>query len=60
MRNIMNILGVTMRIIGMILTIPSFLLSLPGILFIFLGGVLEEESENENWLAKRMEKELKK
>ncbi len=56
----MNILGATMRIIGMILTIPSFLLSLPGILFIFLGGVLEEESENEDWLAKRMEKELKK
>lgn len=55
----MNILGATMRIIGMILTIPSFLLSLPGILFIFLGGVLEEESQND-WLAKRMEKELKK
>ena len=60
MRNIMNILVATMRIIGMILTIPSFLLSLPGMLFIFLGGVLEEESENEDWLAKRMEKELKK
>lgn len=60
MRNIMNILGATMRIIGMILTIPSFLLSLPGMLFIFLGGVLEEESENEDWLTKRMEKELKK
>jgi hypothetical protein len=59
MRNIMNILGATMRIIGMILTIPSFLLSLPGILFIFLGGVLEEESQND-WLANRMEKELKK
>ena len=59
MRKTMNILGAIFRIFGMILIIPSFLLSLPGIFFIFMGGVFEEESQNE-CLAKGIEKEHNK
>ena len=59
MRKMMNILGSIFSIFGMILIIPSFLLSLPGIFFIFMGGVFEEESQNE-CLDKGIEKEHNK
>lgn len=56
MKKAMKAIGAILRITGMVFTIPSFLLGLPGMFLIFVGEVLEEESENDR-LAKGIEYE---
>ena len=58
MRKAINILGTVLRILGMLFTIPSFLLSLPGMLLIFIGEAIEEESIENEKLARGIEEEL--
>jgi uncharacterized membrane protein len=57
MRKAMNILGTILRILGMLFTIPSFLLSLPGMLLILIGEAIEEESVENEKLARGIEEE---
>lgn len=57
MRKTMHILGTILRILGMLFTIPSFLLALPGMFLIFIGEAIEEESVENDKLARGIEEE---
>lgn len=59
MKKIVKAFAFALRVLGMAMTIPSFIMALPGMAIIFIGEVIDEESENDK-IMKYLENQKKK